>query len=147
MNRRTYLANTASLLLLPSVSATAAQPLSQLFRSTFGAKANIQQGRVQLQLPALAENGNSVRLTLNAPISPTSSSRLLSIQVFAPLNPQPFVAKFHFGELAAKGEVQTRIRVAADQAIAAVASYSDGSFWSGSASIVVTEAACLDALY
>jgi hypothetical protein len=43
--------------------------------------------------------------------------------------------------------VETRIRVSAEQDIVVVAGLSDGSLWSGSAHIVVTVAACLDALY
>ena len=43
-------------------------------------------------------------------------------------------------------EVETRIRISAEQDIVAVAGMADGSLWSGSAHIVVTEAACIDAL-
>ncbi len=146
ISRRHTLSGAISLLLLPSAADAVAQAPAKLFQDTFGPRP-ITPGRVQLKLPGLAENGNSVRLSVAAPMQPTANQRLQFIQIFAPANPQPYIAKFSFGELAASGEVQTRIRVAADQAIAAVAGYSDGSLWSATADIVVTEAACLDALY
>ncbi len=150
MNRRHYLNLTATgtlgLLLLPTRSAAALAELGSLFDKHYG-KRRIQPGRVKLELPALAENGNSVRLSVDAPLQAPEAQRLQFIELFASANPEPVVAKFIFGDFSASAKVQTRIRIAADQSVAAVAGYSDGSLWSATADIVVTEAACLDALY
>jgi sulfur-oxidizing protein SoxY len=40
--------------------------------------------------------------------------------------------------------VATRIRLADTQTVVAIAELSDGSFWSASAAVVVTLAACLE---
>ena len=58
----------------------------------------------------------------------------------------PDIVRFELGPLSGSAEIETRIRVAAEQHITAVAEMSDGSLWSGNAHIIVTEAACLDAL-
>jgi len=64
--------------------------------------------------------------------------------VFTEKNPQPYVASFHLSPRAGRARVTTRIRLADTQTVTAVSELSDGSFWSDSASIVVTLAACLE---
>ena len=49
------------------------------------------------------------------------------------------------GPKAGRAEVATRVRLNSTQRLLAVAQLSDGSFWSGSAEVEVTESACLDA--
>jgi sulfur-oxidizing protein SoxY len=41
--------------------------------------------------------------------------------------------------------VATRVRLNGSQRVLVIAQLSDGSFWSGSAEVEVTESACLDA--
>ncbi|MDB5518572.1 MAG: sulfur oxidation protein SoxY, partial [Tardiphaga sp.] len=59
-------------------------------------------------------------------------------------NPQPNVGNFHLGLRAGRAQVSTRIRLADSQKIVAIAKMSDGSFWSSSADVVVTLAACTE---
>ena len=66
------------------------------------------------------------------------------IAVFNEKNPQPHVATFHLGPRAGRAEVATRIRLADSQRVVAVAEMSDGTYWSDSADVVVTLAACLE---
>ncbi|HSB68704.1 MAG TPA: SoxY-related AACIE arm protein [Candidatus Methylomirabilis sp.] len=101
-------------------------------------------GRVELEIPPLAENGNSVPLTVRVDSPMTAAEHVRSIHVFAEENPLPNVAHFHLGPRAGKAQVSTRIRLFRSQKIVAVAALSDGSFWSGSAEIVVTLAACIE---
>jgi sulfur-oxidizing protein SoxY len=53
---------------------------------------------------------------------------------------------FHLGPRAGRASVATRIRLADTQTVTAICEMSDGSFWSDSASVVVTLAACLEAI-
>ena len=55
------------------------------------------------------------------------------------------MATFHLGPQAGRAEVATRVRLHGSQRVLAIAQLSDGSFWSGSAEVEVTESACLDA--
>jgi sulfur-oxidizing protein SoxY len=59
-------------------------------------------------------------------------------------NPQPNVGNFYLGPRAGRAQVSTRIRLADSQKIVAIAQLSDGSFWSASADVVVTLAACTE---
>lgn len=148
LSRRSWLGVTAAgslLCLLPKPLEATPEQMQQAMRDAFG-DSPIQAGRVQLELPALAENGNSVRLTVSVDSPMTEQDHVRFIQLFAEHNPLPDIARFEFGPLAGKAQVETRIRLSAEQDIVAVAGFSDGSLWSTAAHIVVTEAACIDAL-
>jgi len=51
---------------------------------------------------------------------------------------------FRLGPRAGRARVSTRIRLANTQTVTAIGELSDGSFWSTSAAVVVTLAACLE---
>jgi len=106
--------------------------------------APINPGKVKLDLPPLIENGNAVPLTVDVPSPMTEADHVRAIHVFTQKNPQPNVASFHLGPRAGRAKVATRVRLADTQTVVAVCELSDGSFWSDSADIVVTLAACLE---
>jgi hypothetical protein len=64
--------------------------------------------------------------------------------IFNQKNPLPDVAVFRLGPRAGRAAVTTRIRLADSQRITAVAELGDGSFWSGTADVIVTLAACVE---
>jgi sulfur-oxidizing protein SoxY len=51
---------------------------------------------------------------------------------------------FQLGPRAGRAQVATRLRLADTQTITAVAQLSDGSFWSDTAHVIVTLAACIE---
>ncbi len=59
-------------------------------------------------------------------------------------NPQPNVGNFYLNARAGRAQISTRIRLADTQTITAIAKLSDGSFWSTTADVVVTLAACTE---
>lgn len=90
---------------------------------------------VTLTAPEIAENGNTV------PIS-VSAEGAVAILVVASGNPTPGVATFTFGELAGAHSAATRIRLAGTQDVIAVAKMADGSFARASANVKVTIGGC-----
>jgi sulfur-oxidizing protein SoxY len=120
-----------------------AQDLAPLVARITGG-APVRPGRVSLDLPALAENGNSVPFTLRVDSPMTAADHVKSVHVFAERNPRPLVAVFHLGPMSGRAVVSTRVRLAGTQRVLAVAALSDGTFWSGQMEVVVTSAACLD---
>jgi sulfur-oxidizing protein SoxY len=106
--------------------------------------AKVTKGRVKLDLPPLSENGNTVPLTVEVESPMSATDHVKSIHVFTELNPQPNVVSVRLGPRAGLARVSTRIRLANTQTVVAIAELSDGSFWSASASVVVTLAACLE---
>ena len=151
--RRRFLAMVASLALpvLPPLARaqSADNPIAPIdlrdpdVQSVTKGKA-IRQGRVVLELPQLAENGNSVamRLTVESPM--TSQDHVRAVHLFSERNPVRHMATFYLGPRAGRAEIVSRVRLAGSQRVIALAELSDGSFWSGSAGVVVTISACLD---
>jgi len=106
--------------------------------------ARVNPGKVKLELPPLIENGNTVPVAVTVESPMTAADHVRAIHVFTEINPQPDVASFHLGPRAGRARVATRIRLANTQTVVAVCELSDGSFWSDSAAVVVTLAACLE---
>jgi sulfur-oxidizing protein SoxY len=106
--------------------------------------APVTKGRVKLELPPLSENGNTVPMTVSVESPMTPADHVRAIHVFTELNPQPEVVSFRIGPRAGQARVSTRIRLANTQTVTALGELSDGSFWSATATVVVTLAACLE---
>ena len=67
------------------------------------------------------------------------------MHIFSEMNPVTTLVRFHVSPRAgANPTLLTNIRLANSQRVTAIAAMSDGSFWSGDASVVVTIAACID---
>jgi len=106
--------------------------------------ATARAGKVKLDVPPLVENGNTVPIVVSVTSPMTAEDHVVSIHVFNEKNPQPNVGNFYLGALAGRAQVSTRIRLADTQTIIAIAKLSDGTFWSTSADVVVTLAACTE---
>jgi sulfur-oxidizing protein SoxY len=117
--------------------------MQEAIRKVVGS-ARVNPGKVKLDLPPLIENGNAVPLVVTVESPMTEAQHVRAVHVFTEKNPQPNVATFHLGPRAGRARVATRIRLADSQNVIAISELSDGSFWSDSAGIVVTLAACLE---
>jgi sulfur-oxidizing protein SoxY len=117
--------------------------MQEAIRNVVGT-ARVSPGRVKLDLPPLVENGNTVPFAVSVESAMTEADHVRAIHVFTEKNPQPDVVAFRFGPRAGRASVATRVRLADTQTVMAIAELSDGSFWSASANVVVTLAACLE---
>ncbi len=104
----------------------------------------VEKKDVTVELPSLAENGNSVPLRIKVASPMSATDRVTDLHVFAERNPRPLVAAYHFGPAVARAQIDTRIRLAVEQRVFVLASLSGGRFAAGEAHVVVTSAACLD---
>ena len=144
LTRRAALAGGTAVALLPRAAVAETQDMAAAIEAIAG-KSPIKPGKVKLTLPELAENGNSVSLTAVVDSPMTAADHVKSIHVISEKNPIANVVKFHLGPRAGRARVSTNIRLATTQTVTAVAAMSDGTFWSGTAEVVVTLAACIDA--
>lgn len=117
--------------------------MQEAIRKVVGS-ARVDPGKVTLELPPLVENGNTVPLAISVESPMTGTDHVRAIHVFTEKNPQPDVVSFRLGPRAGRASVATRIRLADTQTVVAISELSDGSFWSASAAVVVTLAACLE---
>ena len=132
----------ASVALVRPAGATPAE-MQEAVRKVVGS-ARVTPGKIKLDLPPLIENGNAVPLTVTVDSPMTEAQHVRAVHVFTEKNPQPYVVSFYLGPRAGRAKVATRVRLADSQNVVAICELSDGSFWSDSAGIVVTLAACLE---
>lgn len=124
-------AGAAAMAVLPfQVQAAADEAMAEF---TGGAEAAM--GGIELTAPEIAENGNTVPVSVSAPGA-------TAIVIYATGNPTPGVATFNFGPLAASQAASTRIRLAGTQEVVALAKMADGTFAKASATVKVTIGGC-----
>ena len=107
-------------------------------------EAPVKPGKVKLDLPPIVENGNTVPMSVVVDNPMTAANHVKRIHIFNEKNPQPNVVTFHLGPRAGRASVSTRVRLADTQTVVAIAELSDGTFWSASADVIVTLAACTE---
>lgn len=123
-----------------AAAATLALPIRALAAvdesiAEFTGGAEIGEGGVTLTSPEIAENGNTVPISVDAPGA-------VSILVLASGNPTPAVCTFNFGPAAASQYASTRIRLAGTQDVVAIAKMADGSFVRAQNTVKVTIGGC-----
>jgi len=134
----------AALIKIEPAAATP-ESMKKAIRQVVG-EATVRTGRVTIDVPTLVENGNTVALAIEVESPMTKENYVKAIHVFNEKNPLPNVISAHLGPRAGRARISTRFRLADTQTIVAVAELSDGSFWSASADVIVTLAACLESL-
>ena len=149
MKRREFIAAAASLALAPGALRAQDNPIAPIDLrdpdvQSVTKGAPIRAGRVKLELPPLADNGNSVAMKFSVESPMTVQDHVRAVHLFSERNPVRHMAAFYLGPKSGRAEIASRIRLAGSQKIIALAEMSDGSFWAGSASVVVTLSACLD---
>jgi sulfur-oxidizing protein SoxY len=102
-----------------------------------------REGRVQLRVADLAENGNQVPVTIAVDSPMTDADHVRAVHVVADGNPNPGVASFRFTPLAGRCEVSLRVRLARTQRVYALAETSDGALWIASRDVTVTIGGCV----
>ena len=103
--------------------------------AAFTGGAETSDGGITLIAPEIAENGNTVPIEVQAP----GAEALI---ILATGNPLPDVATFNFGPASGSQTASTRIRLAGEQDVVAIARMADGSFKSASANVRVTIGGC-----
>ncbi|MEC7815812.1 MAG: thiosulfate oxidation carrier protein SoxY [Pseudomonadota bacterium] len=107
-----------------------------------GGKEPVLEG-LTLDLPLVAEDGSSVALTVALEAELAEGEHLSSVQLFAPGNPRPEVARFDLSPLASPLNIATRIRLSESQQVVAVATTSTGRAFLATRDVRVTVSGCL----
>lgn len=103
--------------------------------SSFTGGATAGTGGITITAPEIAENGNTVPVSVSAPGA-------VAIMLLAAGNPTPAVATFTFGPAAGSQTAATRIRLATTQDVIALAKMADGSVVQTSTTVKVTIGGC-----
>jgi sulfur-oxidizing protein SoxY len=113
----------------------------ELLNKLVGGK-SAQAGKVTVRMPEIAENGNTVPITVAVDSPMTAQSYVKAVHVVADDNPNPEVMSVYFTPVSGKAEMSTRMRLAKTQNVIAYAELSDGTVWSGKAEAKVTIGGC-----
>ena len=124
----------ASLLPINLLAQSDGQSAEDIIKEFTGG-ANIGSGDIMLTTPEIAENGNTV------PIS-VESKKATAIKILALGNPGPDVVTFKFVPLSATRSASTRIRLRKTQDVLAIAKLEDGSFIQDIQKVKVTIGGC-----
>ena len=126
---------------VPPPAWAAKNDAEELIKKFTGGKATTD-GRVKLDLPEIAENGNTVPMTVTVESPMTEQSYVSDVLVIADGNPRGGIAHFHFSPASGVAEANTRIRLAETQNVIAVAKMNDGSFFIARKPVKVTIGGC-----
>jgi sulfur-oxidizing protein SoxY len=127
--------------LAPRLAAADPAAVAEAIKKLYGDK-KIAEGKVKLDLPQIAENGNVVPMTVTVESPMTTGDYVKAVHVLAEGNPLPVVATFHFTPACGKAQCATRIRMARTQNIVAVAETSKGELYVGRTEVKVTIGGC-----
>jgi sulfur-oxidizing protein SoxY len=122
--------------------AFAATEDAQAAIDAFTGGAEPTMGRVMLDVPEIAENGNTVPMNVSVESPMTPDDYVTEILIVADGNPRAGVATFHFSPMSGVAQANTRIRLAGTQNVIAVAKMSDGSVFMDRKEVKVTIGGC-----
>ena len=123
-----------------SAKADAKAAADQIAKLTGGKTAT--PGKISIELPEIAENGNTVPLSVAVDAPMTADNYVSDVMVVSEGNPNPGVVTFHFSPMSGKAAASTRIRLATTQNIVVVAKTSKGEFFTGNKLVKVTIGGC-----
>jgi sulfur-oxidizing protein SoxY len=123
-----------------TVQAAPADAAAEIAKFTGGKTPEI--GRVTLELPEIAENGNAIALSVAVDSPMTPENHVTDIMVVAEGNPSPGVAAFKLTPMSGRAEIATRIRLAGSQNVIVVAKTSNGGLFTAQRQVKVTIGGC-----
>jgi sulfur-oxidizing protein SoxY len=146
LNRREFALGSAAGLVvaglpLATLAQDQAQTWEQVVKKIMG-DAKPSDGKITIELPEIAENGNTVPFSIAVDSPMTEKDYVKAIHVIATSNPQPGVATFRFSLLSGKAAVTSRMRLQRTQDVIAIAELSDGRFLMGKHGVKVTIGGC-----
>lgn len=122
--------------------APAAVPLFDQALDAILGEAKPLPGKITLEIPEIAENGNTVpyAIAIDSPMTPADHVR--AIHVLSTANPLPQIATFGLTPLAGRAVVTSRMRLAKTQDVVVLAELSTRRFIIGRKTVKVTIGGC-----
>ena len=99
-------------------------------------------GKITLSAPEIAENGNTVPISVSVDSAMTADDYVESVIILAEGNPNPGVATFKFSPMSGVAEASTRMRLAKTQKVIAVAKMNSGAVFMDTKEVKVTIGGC-----
>ncbi len=100
------------------------------------------EGKMNVELPEIAENGNTVPFTVAVDSPMTDRDYVSALHIFSTGNPQSLISTFYFTPAAGRAAASGRLRLARTQDIVTVAALSNGEFLMSKRLVKVTIGGC-----
>ncbi len=145
LNRREALAlgaATGGMLLMAPTSVFANSGDAMTVMKEFTGGRAVGDGKLTLEMPEIAENGNTVPLSISVESPMTSDDYVKRVIIISEGNPRPEVATFNFTPRSGVAEASTRMRLAKTQNVIAIAEMSDGKLHMTKRQVKVTIGGC-----
>ena len=131
---------TLTLVDIDEAAATPAEAEAEIAKFTGGKAA--ESGKIAIDLPEIAENGNTVPLAIKVDSPMTAADYVSDIRVVGDANPNPGIVTFHLTPAAGRAEVATRIRLGGTGTVTVLAKTSTGKFYAERKVVKVTVGGC-----
>jgi sulfur-oxidizing protein SoxY len=119
------------------------EPLDATLKRLFGnRKLSAGEGKIKLDLPAIAEDGGNVAVSVDANLPVSGAVRASHIYILSDKNRRPMLLKFSFSENSGRAAVTTSIRLATSTDVRAVVEMNDGTLYAVSKPVRVTISGC-----
>ena len=99
-------------------------------------------GTLSLNAPEIAENGNTVPISVSVESPMSADDYVQSVVIYAEGNPSPEVITFNFTPMSGEATATTRMRLAKTQNVVAVAKTSTGAVFMDKKEVKVTIGGC-----
>jgi sulfur-oxidizing protein SoxY len=125
----------------PAIARDMAAEVQSVLKSLIGDATPID-GKISLQLPEIAENGNTVPYSVTVESPMTETEFVKAVHILAPANPHPRVATFYLTSQSGKAAMSSRMRLGQTQDVLAIAEMSDGRVYMSERAVRVTVGGC-----
>jgi sulfur-oxidizing protein SoxY len=124
-----------------TAKATRSEAMAAIKERT-GDKEPKASGKIELDVPEIAENGSTVPMGVSVDSPMTEDDHVKAVHVMATKNPDPEIISFKFTPMSGRASASTRMRLAETQNVIAVAELSDGSTIMTQKEVKVTIGGC-----
>ncbi|HEU5304642.1 MAG TPA: thiosulfate oxidation carrier protein SoxY [Gemmatimonadales bacterium] len=102
----------------------------------------IRQGHVDLDLPAVAEDGRVVPVIIESDLPMTAERFVKGVHLIVDHNPDAHLAAFHLTPALGQAYISTRIKMKRTTWVRAIVETNTGELWAGYARVLVTLNGC-----
>ncbi len=117
------------------------EEVARILKKLFGDRP-IRRGRVQLDMPAAAEDGRVVPVIIESDLPMTAESYVKAIHLIVDFNPDAHLAAYYLTPAMGSISLSTRIKMKRTTWVRAIAETSRGEVWADYARVQVTLNGC-----
>jgi predicted secreted protein len=117
------------------------EAVAKIYRERFGGR-SITRGHVQLDMPAVAEDGRIVPVIIESDLPMTADRYVKGIHLIVDHNPDAHLAGFYLTPAIGQVSVTTRIKMKRTTWVRAILETNTGELWADYAKVLVTLNGC-----